>query len=136
MPLRMAQFETHAEILTPEHSLMKMYETGFKKTPPGMMLKDILEHTHGVYEVDVEIPPRMREDLRRVAELTSDRRLLAISEGPAVRTSLEHLRGVPPETRVSVGCSLTYGPGEAERLGLRRQGPPDPRTTFAGGDER
>lgn len=130
----MAIFTTHAEVLTAEHPLMQMYAAGFKKTPPGMQFRDILKQTRGAYEIDVDIPPRMQEDIRRVAALTSDSRLLAISKAGKVRTSLEHLRGIPPETRVTVGCSLTYEAGESERLGLVHPEPFDPRTTFSSDD--
>lgn len=124
----MARFSTHAVVVTPEHPLMKAYQAGFKETPPGRVLRELLEDTGGAYEITLVIPPYTLERLRQVAELTSDQQLLEISRHPEIRISFEHLRGTDPEARIDVGGELTYEDGEAERLGLSH--PPDPKTSF------
>jgi hypothetical protein len=124
----MARFSTHAVVVTPDHPLMKAYQAGFKETPPGRVLRELLEDTRGAYEITLVIPPHTLERLRQVAELTSDRQLLEISRHPEIRISFEHLRGTDPEARIDVGGELAYEDGEAERLGLSH--PPDPKTSF------
>jgi hypothetical protein len=128
----MAKFTVYAEVLTPEHLQMKAFASGVKKKLPGQTLREILQRTGGVYETKAYFTPDFREHVRQVAELTSDDHLRVIAGLPDVPVSLEHLRGVDPETRIVVGSRLVYEPGESERLGLAEAGPPDPRTTFSG----
>lgn len=128
----MAVFTVYAEVLTPEHAQMKAFTRGITKKLPGQTLRDILHQTGGVYETKGHFTPEFREQIRQVAELTSDEHLSAIAELPDVPISLDHLRGLDPETRIVSGCRLTYEPGESERLGLVETEPPDPRTTFYG----
>jgi hypothetical protein len=128
----MARFTVYAEVLTSEHPQMKAFASGVKKKLPGQTLREILQRNGGAYEAKAYFTPGFREQIRQVAELTSDDHLLSIAEFPYVAVSLDHLRRVDPETRIVVGCLLTYEPGESERLGLVETGPPDPRTTFSG----
>jgi hypothetical protein len=127
----MATFTVYAEILTPDHTQYKAYKAGIKKNPPGQLLQDILTKTGGVYEVDFPLSERFREEIRQVAELTSDAELLNIASLPSVPVPLEHLRGADPRTtRIVLGHELTYTAEESERLGLRHEGPYDPRNTI------
>jgi len=75
---------------------------------PRVVLGDMLEQTGGVYETTTRLTPKLREDIREIAELTSDDQLLAVSELPEVPVSLEHLRHVDPQTphsrRLSARC--------------------------------
>jgi hypothetical protein len=127
----MATFQAYAEILTPDHAQYKMYEAGIRKNRPGILLEDLLRQTGGAYEVRHILPPEFREDLRKVAELTSDQELLRIASLPEIPISLEHFRHADPKTtRIVFGHVLEYTPEESERLGLRHKGPYDPRTTI------
>ncbi len=126
----MATLTAYAEILTPEHIQYKAYKAGIKKGLPGVVLEDILRQTGGVYEVQLDLPVRFREEIRQVAELTSDEELLHIASLPKAPVSLEHLRDVDPGTRIVMGHRLNYTREESERLGLRHEGPYDPRTTI------
>src|SRR5690348_1103620 len=119
----MATFTGYADVLTPEHVLYKMYAAGIKKTPPGHRLADILKETGGVYEVEVRIPEDMRNDIRIVAELSSDTELLTIADRGRASVSLEHLRGVDPQTLIVYGHHLRYTQEESEQLRLEE--PPD-----------
>ena len=114
----MATFRTYAEVLQPDHPMMKNYARAMKSRPsryrpaeidqalraePGVVLADLLQRTGGVYETTTKLTPKARADIREIAELTSDDELLAVSELPAVPVSLEHLRHADPRTRV-VAC--------------------------------
>lgn len=62
--------------------------------------------------------------MRKVAELTSDDALGRIAGQPEVIVPFEHLRHLDPETTTIVlGFRLDYAPDEADRLGLRHEGP-------------
>lgn len=126
----MASFTGYAEVLTLDHVLYKMYAAGIKKTPPGQRLADVLEETGGAYEVEIRIPEDLRRDLRRVAELSSDAELLAIADRGRALVSLEHLRGVDPQTLIVYGHYLSYTQEEGRRLRLKE--PPDlnPKNTM------
>jgi len=126
-----ASFTTYAEILTPDHVQMKAYRSGIKKNPTGLLLQGILERTGGVYALKLELPEEFREKMRRVAELTSDEKLLRVANLSEMTVSLEHLRHVDPRTtHVVSGYRLNYTREESERLGLRHEGPFDPRNTI------
>jgi hypothetical protein len=56
--------------------------------------------------------PRFRADISEVAELTSDAELLAIAELTEVPVSLEHLRGLDPQTRIVIRTELRYEAAE------------------------
>jgi hypothetical protein len=74
--------------------------------------------------------PELREDIREIAELTSDDELLRASELPEVPVSLEHLRHVDRQTRILVGYRLDVSPAESPRLRRRMALPPDPGITL------
>jgi hypothetical protein len=108
-----------------------MYKAGIKKTPPGLLLQDVLDRTGGVYEVQHTLTVNLKNDIRKVAELSSDEELLRIASLSTVPISLEHLRHVDPKTtRIVLGVSLSYTEEESTRLGLGHEGPYDPRNTI------
>jgi hypothetical protein len=97
---------------------------------PGVVLGDVLQRTGGVYETTTRMIPKFREDIREIAELTSDDQLLRIAELAEVRVSLEHLRQVDPQTRILIGYRLDVTPAESPRLRRRLVLPPDPAITL------
>lgn len=141
----MATFRTYAEILRPDHPMMKNYQRAVTWRPsryrsagiedalraePGAVLADVLQRTGGVYETTTRLTPKFREDIREIAELASDGELLRVSELPEVPVSLEHLRHAEPRTRILIGCRLDVTPAESPRLRRRMALPPDPRVTL------
>ncbi len=141
----MATFRTYAEVLRPDHPMMKIYKAAITWRPgryrpagigqdmlvePGVVLGDVLERTGGVYETTTRLMPKFREDIREIAELTSDDELRRASELPEVPVSLEHLRSADPQTRILVGYRLDVSPAESPRLRRRMALPPDPRITL------
>jgi hypothetical protein len=141
----MATFKTYAEVLRPDHPVMKNYKAAITWPPsryrpaeleqdmraePGVVLGDVLRRTGGAYETTTRLTPKLRQDIREMAELTSDDELLSVSELPEVPVSLEHLRHVDPQTRILVGCRLDVTPVESPRLRRRLALPPDPRMTL------
>jgi hypothetical protein len=127
----MANFTAYAEVLTPEHSQYKMYAAGIKKNPPGRLLRDVLAQTRGVYEIGLPLPAEMRDNMRRVAELSGDSELLRIANLSKVPVSLEHLRGLDPETtRIVLGHMINFTEDESRQLGLGHKGPYDPKNTI------
>jgi hypothetical protein len=141
----MATFRTYAEVLGPDHSLMKNKagNTSWSssryrsveieqamRAEPGAVLGDVLPQTGGAYETTTRLTPKFRGDIREIAELTSDDELLRIAELPEVPVSLEHLRHVDPQTRILVGYRLDVSPAESPRLRRRLALPPDSRITL------
>jgi hypothetical protein len=141
----MATFTTYAEVLRPDHPMMKNYARATRWRPsryrsaeieldmraePGVVLGDVLQRTGGAYEATTRLTPKFREDIREIAELTSDDELLRIAELPEVPVSLEHLRHVDPQTRIVVGCRLDVTPAESPRLRRRLALAPDPMITL------
>jgi hypothetical protein len=141
----MATFRTYAEALRPDHPLMKIHKAALTwrssryrpaeierdmRAEPGVVLGDVLQRTGGVYETTTRMTPKFREDIREIAELTSDDRLLRIAELAEVPVSLEHLRHVDPQTRILVGYRLDVTSAESPRLRRRLALPPDPRITL------
>ena len=141
----MATFRTYAEVLRPDHPLMKIHQAALTWRPsrdrpagikhdiraePGVVLGDLLRQTGGVYETTTRLTPKFREDIREIAELTSDDQLLRVSELPEVPVSLEHLRHVDPQTRILVGYRLDVAAAESPRLRRRHALPPDPAITL------
>jgi hypothetical protein len=137
----MATFRTYAEVLGPDHPMMKNYKASLTWRPsryrpaelerdmraePGVVLGDVLRRTGGVYETTTRLTPKFREDIREIAELTSDDELLRVSELPEVPVSLEHLRHVDRQTRILVGYRLDVTAAESPRLRRRHALPPDP----------
>jgi hypothetical protein len=111
----MATFAASAEVLGPDHPLMKMCAARPGRRPPGVGLADVLARTGGVYETTTPLTAEFRADIRAVAELTSDNQLLTIAELPEVPVSLEHLRELDPQTRVVIFSRLDVSPGELPR---------------------
>ncbi len=111
----MASFTTYAEVLRPDHRLMKMYRKGIIKVPPGDVLEDVLWRTGGTYETTTPLSAKLREDIREVADLTSNEHLLRIAELLEVPVSLEHLRQLDPQTRIIIGSRLDVSPEETPR---------------------
>ena len=96
------------------------------RAEPGLVLGDVLRQTGGAYDTTTRLTPKSREDIREIAELTSDDQLLRIAELPEVPVSLEHLRHANPQTRIVVGYRLDVTPAESPRLRRRLALPPDP----------
>jgi hypothetical protein len=141
----MATFRTYAEVLGPDHPMMKNYKVAITWRPsryrpaeivqdmraePGVVLGDVLQRTGGAYETATRLTPKSREDIREIAELTPDDQLLRIAELPEVPVSLEHLRHVDPQTRIVVGYRLDVTPAESPRLRRRLALAPDPGITL------
>ena len=137
----MATFRTYAEVLRPDHPLMKIHKAALTWRPsryrpadieqgmraePGVVLGDVLRRTGGVYETTTRLTPEFRADIRQIAELTSDDELLRVSGLPDVPVSLEHLRQVDRRTRILVGYRLDVAAAESPRLRRRHALPPDP----------
>lgn len=74
--------------------------------------------------------PEIRKQLRDVAALTNDKKLMTIADNSSVTISLEHLRHVDPQTRIVCGYRLDYTAEESARLGLNHHGSYDPRETM------
>jgi hypothetical protein len=100
------------------------------RAEPGVVLADVLHRTGGVYDTTTCLTPKFREDIREIAELTSDDHLLWVAELAEVPVSLEHLRHVDPQTRILVGYRLDVTPAESPRLRRRLALPPDPTITL------
>lgn len=111
----MAAFSTYAEVLRPDHVMMKMYRAGIEKRSPGVVLADLLRQTGGAYETTTPLTAKFRDYIREVAELTADDELLRIAELPEVRVSLENCRQLDPQTRVVMFCRLDVSPAETPR---------------------
>jgi len=137
----MATFTTYAEILRPDHPMLKISKAVATWRPsryrpaaieqamraePGVVLGDVLQRTGGTYETTTRLTPKFRADIREIAELASDDQLLRIAELPEVPVSLEHLRHADPQTRIVVGYRLDVTPAESPRLRRRLALPPDP----------
>src|SRR6266571_2047656 len=90
----MATFRTYVEALRPDHPLMKIHKAALTWRPsryrpaeiervmraePGVVLGDVLQRTGGVYETTTGMTPKFREDIREIAELTSDDQLLSLT---------------------------------------------------------
>jgi hypothetical protein len=82
----------------------------------GLLLADVLRRTSGLYQTTTALMQHFRDDIREVAELTSDAELLAMAEMTEVPISLEHLRGLGPQTRIVIRTELNYEAGEGERV--------------------
>ena len=111
----MATFSTYAEVLRPDHVMMKMYRAGVEKQHPGIVLADLLRQTGGAYETTTPLTERFRGYIREVAELTADDELLRIAELSQVPVSLENCRQLDPQTRVVMFSRLDVSPAETPR---------------------
>ena len=118
----MAVFRAYAKVLEPNDPSMRIYEAGLRVCPgqPGLVLADVLRRTGGVYATMTTLPTHFRDDIRDVAELTSDAELLAIAELTEVPVSLEHLRDLDPQTRIVIRSELHYEADEGARVGRAR----------------
>ncbi len=129
----MATFTTYAEVITPDHPLMKMHAAGILENLPGQTIEFFLARSGGVYEAKVYIPRDMSERMRKLAELPSNGDLRAIADRYELTVSLDHLRHMDPKTRISVGCRLDAEQWESKHFGWKMEGPPDPKTTISYG---
>jgi hypothetical protein len=112
------KFSTYADVLTSDHPMAQALANGYKRQP-GTLLQDILSKNGGRYEVTNELPLKFREDLRRLAELTSDEQLATLADQTEVKISLEHLRQHDPRsTRIVYGCRLDREPGDGDLPGF------------------
>lgn len=111
----MATFRTYAEVLTPGHPLMKPGRVKVGGGLPGAVLADVLRRAGGVYEATTPLTEKFRDDIRAVAELTSDDELRRIAELPEVPVSLENCRRLDPQTRIALLCRLDVSPAETPR---------------------
>ena len=118
----MAIFRTYAKVLEPDDPATRIYEAGLRTCPgqPGLVLADVLRRTGGVYETTTPLPPQLRDDIREVAELTSDPELLAIADLTEVRVPLGHLRGLDPLSRIIIGIELHYEADEGAQVSRAR----------------
>ncbi len=114
----MAIFRAYAKVLEPDDPAVRIYEAGLRACPgqPGLVLADLLRRTGGRYETTTPLSPHLRDDMREVAELTSDPELLAIADLTEVPVSLEHLRDLDLQTRIVIRCELTYEGDEGTRV--------------------
>jgi hypothetical protein len=114
----MAVFRAYAKVLEPSDPSMRIYEAGLRACPgqPGLVLADVLRRTGGVYATTTPLLPHFRDDIREVAELTSDAELLAIADLAEVPVSLEHLRDIDPQTRIVIISELHYEADERARV--------------------
>jgi hypothetical protein len=137
----MATFRTYAEVLRPDHPVMRNYKASLTWRPsryrpagldrdmraePGVVLADVLRRTGGAYATTTRLTPKFREDIREIAELASDDELLRVSGLADVPVSLGHLRQVDWQTRILVGYRLDVTAAESPRLRRRHALPPDP----------
>jgi len=132
---QMAIFRAFAKVLEPGDPAMRIYEAGLRTCPgqPGHLLADVLRRTGGVYETTTPLTPRMRDDIREVAELTSDPGLLAIADLTEVTVALDHLRGLDPQTRIVIRAELRYQADEGARVSRAREHRPPVATIMPDG---
>jgi len=114
----MATFRAYAKALEPDDPAMRIYAAGLRPCPgePGMPLAEVLRRSGGVYQTTTPLAAPMRDDIREVAELTSDAELLTIAGLAEVPVSLEHLRGLDLQTRIVIRSELSYEGDEASRV--------------------
>jgi len=70
----MATFRAYAKVLEPGDPAMRINAARLPACPgqPGHLRADVLRRTGGVYETTTPLLPQLRDDIREVAELTSD----------------------------------------------------------------
>jgi len=131
----MAVFRAYAKVLESDDPVMRIYEAGVPTCPgpPGLALGDVLRRTGGAYEMTIPLAPQLRDDIRKVAELTSDAELLAVADLTEVPVSLEHLRGLDPQTRIVITAELRYEGDEGARVGVGRKRRPAVATIMPDG---
>jgi hypothetical protein len=126
-----ATFRTYAEVLRPDHPQVAAHKAGLTCGPPGLVLGEILERTGGVYETTLPLTPRIREEMRELAEFSADEGLRRLADLDEVTISLEHLRHLDSRTRIVLGARLDFTPEESEWL-RRTKEPEEPGTTLLG----
>jgi hypothetical protein len=109
----MATFSTYAEVLMPDHPLIRLARR--TNRPPGVVLADVLRQTGGAYETTTPLTETFRGYIREVAELTSDEELFRIAELPEAPVSLENCRQLDPQARVVMFSRLDVTPAETPR---------------------
>jgi hypothetical protein len=131
----MAIFRAYAKVLEPDDPAMRIYEAGLRTCPgpPGLLLADVLRRTGGAYETTTPLVPQLRDDIREVAELTSDPELLMIADLTEVPVPLDHLRGLDPQTRIIIITELSYEADEAARVSRTWQHRPTLATVMPDG---
>jgi hypothetical protein len=119
----MATVTPYAEIVDPADPLIVRVQEanrreGANPPSPPPLLREHLEKSGGAYEAVLVMPTRFREHVRILAELGGDPDLLALAARDSLLVSLEHLRGLDPDTtRVRVGARLgCFTPEEARAL--------------------
>ena len=71
----MAIFRAYAKVLEPDDPSMRIYEAGLRRMPRAAGTRARATCCGGraaVYETTAPLPPEFRDDIREVAELTSD----------------------------------------------------------------
>lgn len=110
-PPENVRLTTYAEVLTPDHPIWQPHLNGSKKTPPGRLLGEVLNDTGGQYEVTADLPDRLMVDIREAAAMSTDTTLVEVARTGRILISLEHLRGLDPDTtRIIHGYTL--GPAD------------------------
>lgn len=132
---RMAIFRAYAKVLEADDPAMRIYKAGFRTCPgePGHLLGDVLRRTGGAYETTTPLSPSLRDEIREIAESTSDAELLAIADLPEVPVSLEHLRGLDPHARIIIRTELRYEADEGTRVSRTRERRPAVATIMPDG---
>jgi hypothetical protein len=131
----MAIFRVYAKVLEPDDPAMRLYEAGLRTCPgqPGLVLADVLRRTGGVYETTTPLLPEFRDEIREVAELTSDPELLAIADLTEVPVPLDHLRGLDLQTRIVIRTELCHEADEGARVSKAREHRPPLATIMPDG---
>src|SRR4051812_30159629 len=110
----MAHLEIHAEPVTADGFSMKTFRAGIRKSPPGMLLSDILTISGGKHEGVIDLSPELQEHFRRVAALSGDGELAGIADAGRIVIPLDEFEGSDPETtRISFGFTLNVTPEES-----------------------
>ena len=118
----------YATVLTSDYVAARMFRAGKLDRPPGRPLAEYLTETGGVYAFDMPLDPRLRQKIAELARLNGDPDLRAAAEREYFTVSLDHLRGLDPDTtRMVVGIRLDYSEEDAARFNLKDPNPPDPK---------
>lgn len=127
----MATLATYAEVVTAESLSTQLFRAGIRKSPPGMLLKDILTVSGGEYRGVVELPAPIQQHFRDIAAVSGDAEIARIADAGRLVVPLDQFQGMDPETtRIAFGYKIGVTPEESARLGLKHTGPYDPRTTL------
>jgi hypothetical protein len=130
----MARFSTYAEVLTPDHIQWKVHARGLGcGRGPGLVLQEVLYRNGGRYETTMPLRDEIREQARICAEVSGDQEMARIAGLSEVTISLEHLRGLDPDTRIVCGYKFgDFTDAERDRLPLHRDGHADPARIIEG----